>query len=190
MLLTNLVETLVTYLNSNTEVWAEELSIAAKAELDPSAIVLSDLGVYLVPNFVAYNLEGIKPRGQAIGTNDTLYVDLIVSRVFSELPSGDGVANWNEAKVLMNIRERCERRLIAWDGVGLTIVSIDPNPLVQLELDHRNFVAITTFGYEQTSCKSEHESNYSSGLLSVGTRSQLREASIQSVLSSVRRRGN
>lgn len=158
MLLTELAENLTKYLNDNKTSW-DGGSITVKTELDPDKFMLEELGVYVVPLFSLYNADEGRGRAVRQGVIETLYVNLIVSKVFVELPISDGVANWDEAKPIITIRQKAERFLMGWDGTDISSVqqhialaSVDPQPVEELELDNRNFVALTTFGWEQKVC--------------------------------------
>ena len=155
MLLSTLAEELTVHLNSAPERWAGEEEVTSKTELDPSKFLLKELGVYVLPQFVDYNVEISKPRGQPKVISNVLYVSMVVSRVFLELPMSDGVANWPESKVLLDIRQRAELWVLQYSTPSLTILSVDAEPLEELELNNRNFVALTTFGFQQSSCGTE-----------------------------------
>lgn len=158
MLLSELAVNLTAHLNTNKAKWTTS-NITVKTELDPYLCILPELGVYIVPGFIQYNVSasGTRPRRVVGQTNNTLFCNLIVSKVFTELPTGDGVANWSEAYPIVDLRERAERYLMKYTFPGITLASVEPQPIEEAELDNRNFIAMTTFGFEQTECVSEHE---------------------------------
>ena len=157
MLLTDLAEALTEHLNSSPGKWAGDLEVLAKTELDPSKLMLPELGVYILPQFVDYNTEPTGARNKVIqALVSTLHVSLVVSKVFLELPISDGVANWDEVKVIQDVRQRAEIWILQFPPIpGLTVAGVDPNALEELELDNRNFVALTTFSYQQSTCGEE-----------------------------------
>jgi len=152
MLLTELAEAVTAHLNSSPERWAGDLEVIAKTELDPSLTMLKELGVFILPQFVDYNMEVSAARGAPQVFVNMLHVSLIVSKVFEELPIDVGVANWSEAKVILDIRQRAEIWILQFATPKLTLMAVDPNALEELELDNRNFVALTTFSFQQSSC--------------------------------------
>lgn len=155
MLLTELTEALVSFLNERSDQWSDG-TIVAKAELDPELCLLRQLGVYIIPDFTQYNIEGSGTRGrrQRSSVNETLFCSVIVSKVFEQMreAGSDGVANWDEVKPLVETRQKVERILASYGSSSLTLTSMEPQPLVEEELDNRNFIAITTLGFEQTVC--------------------------------------
>lgn len=191
MHLTELAEALTQYLNDHKDEWSTE-QINAKTELDPDKCLLNELGVYVVPEYVIYTLQsGARSRGARNQVVETLRVALIVSRVFQEMraASSDGVTNWEEAKPLLDMRQDAERVLIGYGDSTLTLSDVDPSPIEELELDHRNFVAITSFGWEQVSCVSPFDSSLTSSVSSRSTGRAPTGDSIRSRLSSAARQG-
>ncbi len=162
MLLTTLAEEVTAFLNNDVSIWTPE-TITVKTELDPYLCLLSELGVYIVPGFIQLNIaaSGTRPRSRPPPqSNRSLFFNLIVSEVFDDLPTGDGVANWGEAKAIVDTRQRAEERLMQFkssSSSSLTLVSVEPQPIDEAELEVRNFIAMTTFGYEETVCITEHE---------------------------------
>lgn len=142
-------------MNSAPERWAGGLQVLAKTELDPSKALLDELGVYIMPQFIDYGIEASRPRGQPKILSNTLHVSLVVSKVFVDLPIGSGVANWDEAKIILDVRQRAELWLMQFSTSSMTIIGAEAEPLEELELNNRNFVALTTFSFEQSSCGTE-----------------------------------
>lgn len=155
MLLTDLAEAVTAHLNSSPERWAGSLSVLAKVELDPSKALLPEMGVYILPQFVDYGIEQSRARGAPQVISNTLHISLVVSKVFMDLPIGEGVANWDEAKIILDVRQRAELWILQFASPPLTVAAVDPNAIEELELDNRNFVALTTFGFQQSSCGTE-----------------------------------
>jgi hypothetical protein len=155
MLLTTLAEAVTAHLNSSPERWAGDLEVEAKTELDPSKMMLQELGVYVMPQFVDYSMEISGARGAPQALVNILHISLVVSKVFEELPIDVGVANWSEAKVIQDVRQRAEIWILQFATPKLTLMGVDANALEEIELDNRNFVALTTFSFQQSSCATE-----------------------------------
>lgn len=152
MLLTTLTDTIVTSLNSSPEIWTE-LSVTAVATLDWSGcLTKTQLQVLIVPEMVQYNLEQSARRRTIITTNSVKFVSVMVGKGFESLPTGDDVAPWADCKAMLDIRERITQFLISLPISGVALIDIEEIPVDELELNHRNFVAVTQFGYEDLQC--------------------------------------
>jgi len=150
-----LAEQLRDHLNQNQKDWSDN-GVLAKVELDPELCLLREYGVYIIPDFVQYNIEGSGTRARSgrHSVNETLFCSLIVSKVFEHLRSehSDGVANWDEVVPIIKMRHKAERVLCSFGSPTLTLTDVEPQPLVEEELENRNFIAITTFGFNQVVC--------------------------------------
>jgi hypothetical protein len=155
MLLTDLAESLTAHLNTNKDKWTTE-DILVKTELDPMLCMLSALGVYIMPNYILYLIDNAKVRDERVQITQQLMCSLIVSKVFTGLPTGDGVANWSEAKPIIDTRQRTEECLLEYGNSALTLASVETQDVQEVELDNRNFIALSTFAYEQVVCVSAH----------------------------------
>lgn len=165
MLLTEIAEAMVTMLNSSPGKWTEVAGVEARTTLDyVTCMAKGTLQVLVVPEMVQYNLEQSthlrgSRRGSAIHQIEAVkFVTLMVGKSFESLPTSDDVTPWDESKELLNIRERATQFLIAnpitVNGKQLKLADIEEIPVDELELDNRNFVAVTQFGYEIGQCGS------------------------------------
>jgi len=190
MLLTELAESVTAFLNDRRADWAPE-SVTAKTELDPDKMLLNELGVYITPLVVNYGFDGVQSRGGAITIQRSMRLALIVSRVFTELrPMGsDGVTTWEEAKNLVDCRERAEKVIIQYQTSSLSLLDVDPDPIEELELDHRNFIAMTSFTWQDIECELALGSQIRSTVSSRGTELDQTAAYIRSRLSSAAKPG-
>jgi hypothetical protein len=155
MLLTELAEAVTQFLNDRRADWAPE-TVTAKTELDPDKMLINALGVYITPLATNYSFDGAQGRGRLVTSLYTPRLALIVSRVFTELRTmdSDGVTNWSEAKIMLDTREKAELVILEFQSPNLTLLSVDPEPPEELELDHRNFVAMTQFTWQGVRCVS------------------------------------
>ena len=155
MLLSELAEAVTNYLNAQRSEWAPE-TVVAKTELDPDKMLINGLGVYIVPITINYSSDGVAPRGGIIPIQRALRLALVISRVFSQLPTmgSDGVTNWEEAKIMLDTTEKAEKVIMGFQTSALTLIDVEPNPIEELELDHRNFVCLTSFAWQEVECES------------------------------------
>ena len=135
--------------------WARDILIAgaipAKVELDPLLCCLPELGVYIGPSTVMYILQGNRARNKQQCTQRVHAVNLIVSKQFLDLPQEgtEGIANWDEVVPLIDKREEAEQLLIDAAHNSFTLSDVQPQPLEEIQMDYRNFIAMTTFFYEE-----------------------------------------
>ena len=164
MLLTAIAEALVTKLNSSPGRWTTITGVVAKPTLDwVTCLDRTSLQVLIVPEMVQYSLEQSQTlRGSKAGQTHQVetikFITLMVGKSFTELPTDDDVTVWEEAKSLLDIRERVTQFIIAnpisISGRTIKLADIEEIPVDELELDNRNFVAVTQFGYEVGQCGS------------------------------------
>ena len=162
MLLTTLVETLVTHLNDNVIKWTSE-SITVTAELDVMPDTVDSLSVFIMPQFVQPTIDRLKARGNRSSNkqvSELLIVDLILAQKFSELPTATtkGIANWStEASTLMDTWQRVMEQIILWETKEVTLEDIEPGPPEPLEIDNRVYAVKTTFSWQTNLCVTAHE---------------------------------
>lgn len=164
MLLTELAETITTKLNSSQEKWTSETGVTARTTLDwVTCLSKTSIQVLVVPEMVQYTLDSSLPlRGSKRGTFNQVealkFVSLMVGKSFESLPTDDDVTPWAESKELLNIRERVTQYLLAnpivFGGKTYGIADVEEIPVDELELDNRNFIAVTQFGYSVGQCGS------------------------------------
>lgn len=164
MLLTELAETVTSLLNSSQERWTAVEGVTVRTTLDwVTCLSKTSLQVLIVPEMVQYNLDGSLPlRGSRRGTYNqveaTKFISLMVGKSFETLPTNDDVTPWAESKELLNIRERITQYLltnpITFGGKVYGIGDVEEIPVDELELDNRNFIAVTQFGYSVGQCGS------------------------------------
>lgn len=146
MLLSELSEQLLAILNSHPEGLG---GVVARLTVDwVTALEQEGLQVILTPQFVQYTAEESQGRRQQITIHTVKYISLIVAKSLEQLPTSGDVAPWEETKDLLDIRERCEQYLIINWPAGTRLVDIESSQVDELQLDHRNFNAVTSFGYE------------------------------------------
>lgn len=150
--LTTIAELMAAHLNSSPENWGGDAGIEVKTELDPLLCMLPELGVYIVPVTNNYSFQGSHTRGSAKQIYVVSFCSLIVSKVFEDLPTGVGVTSWEEAKQIVDIRQQAELFLMKLHIPGLTLEEIESSDMEEVQMDVRNFAAITNFGYGQTIC--------------------------------------
>lgn len=145
MMISELAETLVETLNSHPEKsWPD-----AEVALDYVSVLSSPgLKVIVSPDLVQLTAEQSQGRKQFLNIHQVLLVHLIVGRSFDGLIKGNDVAPWSECKELLDVYQKTQR-ILAFNWPARTrLVSIDPQPVDEQQLDYRNFNVFTTFGYE------------------------------------------
>ena len=155
MLLTEIAEWIVTQLNSSPEKWTEDSGVVARNTIDWATCLRdSNIQVLVVPEMVQYNMEASTGRTRKITVNTLKMVSVMIGKGFTSLPTNDDVAPWAECKELLNVRERVTQFLIDAHDPRFTLVDIEEIPVDELELNHRNFIAVSQFGYELLQCGS------------------------------------
>lgn len=191
MLLTEIAEAIAELLNSSPESWTQEEGIVARVTLDWSTCLKrTSLQVLVVPEMVQYNIEGAGHRKSFVNVPVLKFVSIMVGKGFSSLPINDDVAPWDECKELVNIRERITQFIIANPIPGISLQDIEEIPIDELELNHRNFLAMNQLGYEIVQCGSGPDLSSLSTGLSVVSEQESRQGFIKQQHLSVRRRGN
>ena len=162
MLLTTLVNSLVTHLNANKSKWTLE-DITVRAELDVMPDDVTSLSVYIMPQFVQPSLDRLKTRGNRglnKQLNELLIVDLVLAQKFSELPNSTtkGVGNWaTEVTTMIDTWQRTTEQLCLWEQEDVTLEDVDPGPPEPVELDNRVYAVRTSFSWNTTPCVTQHE---------------------------------
>lgn len=155
MLLTQLAQELTDNLNSSPEKWCEESGVTARLTLDWATCLNSDvLQVLIVPDFVQFNLEQSQGRRGWHQLNTTKYISVIVGRKFQLRPTSNDVAPWVECKSLVDTRERIVQFALANPVSGYKVTEIEEQPIDEMELNNRNFVAVSALGYGVEQCGS------------------------------------
>lgn len=188
MLLTELAEAIRDLLNSSPESWTEEVGVEARVTLDWSTCLKkTELQVLVVPEMVQYNVEQAGHRKYFVNMPRMKFVSIMVGKGFNSLPTDDDVAPWSECKEMVNVRERITQYIIANPIPGLSLQDIEEIPIDELELNHRNFLAMNQLGYEIIQCGSGPDLLSSSTDSDVQSAKALRLDSIKRRLSSVRK---
>jgi hypothetical protein len=155
MLLTEIAEAVAELLNSSPGSWTTESGIEARVTLDWSTCLKkTSLQVLVVPEMVQYNIEAAGHRKRYVNVNTMKFISIMVGKGFTSLPTNDDVAPWAECKEMVNIRERITQFIIANPIAGISLQDIEEIPIDELELNHRNFLAMNQLGYEIIQCGS------------------------------------
>jgi len=190
MLLTTLAEGLAAYLNTNRSKWTSGSTEVVNA-FNPLIEQLDGLEIFVIPGQNIYNIEGSPRRGTVKRHLTYPTLILAIGAPFKDVPDADefGVANWDEAKKMLDLQEKIEEQAIYYKPEGLSLGSVEAVPPDDINADQRNFVVATTFVYERLGCSSEHASLS----LSTGSKESIRSAgirgSIRSAASSAERQG-
>ena len=148
----------------NTEFIPEDgLVITAEPALDPQKCLDHDeLRCFVVPDVVSYNLNQSKGRKSIVSVNSLKFVSVILSTTFKSLNKGPDLATWAEAKQVLKTRYELDSFLLTLI-VGDSIVNeIECNLPDEVEQDHRNFVTVTSLGFQVIECGIPPESLLSS----------------------------
>jgi len=162
MLLTTLVDTLVTHLNDRVLKWTAE-DITVKAELDVMPDSVDALSVFIVPHFFQPTVDRLHTRGNRSlnkNINELLIVQLMLAKKFTELPSSTtvGIGNWaTDVKPMIDTWQRATEQLILWETSEVTLQDIEPGPPEPIELDNRVYAVLTTFSWSTSPCVTAHE---------------------------------
>lgn len=155
MLLTEVAEAVTELLNSSPEKWCGDEDLRAKEALDwITCLRKTELQVLIVPDSCAYNLENVSARRRQVLTETTKTVVVMIAKGFIGLDTDNDVAPWSESKELLNIRERISQFLLANPIEGLKIVNLEEVAVDELEIDHRNFMAMSQISYQVIQCGS------------------------------------
>ena len=127
--------------------------------LDPDQIIhASKRVIFILPILLKPILKdsGARTRGR----KQVLYELLIASVLivpFSTFRKGD-VAEWDEVKDVLNLRESLEANIMGTDfknstfNLGYSLLDCEPSEPVEIELNSRNFVANTDYTFEIAKC--------------------------------------
>lgn len=166
MLLAELCESIqLTLLGLSPENWgtlkvgSDPDQIPIELCLDPDQIVNSTKRtIFILPVLLRPIVKDSGGRGR--GKKQVLYELLVASVLvipFSTFRKGD-VAEWDEVKTVLNLREELESHIMGTDfknstfNVGYTLLNCEPEEAVEIELNSRNFVANTDYTFEITRC--------------------------------------
>jgi hypothetical protein len=167
MYLDELVDAVVELLNSSQESWVGDFEVEAQPTLDwATCLTKTELQVLVVPDINGYNLEQSLGRRNYIQLNTTKNIMVMVGKGFELLSESDDVAPWEESKVLIRLRESIAKFLIANSPIEkMKLISVEDVPIDELEMDHRNFIAVVQLAYEDLTCGSPQELQSSSQAL-------------------------
>lgn len=145
MLISELAEALVETLNSHPgKDWPD-----AEVALDYVGVMATPgLKVIVSPDLVQLTAEVSQGRKQFLNIYSVLLVHLIVGRSFEGLSLGSDVAPWSECKELLDVYQKTQKVLAFTWPSKTRLVSIEPQPVDEQQMDYRNFNVFTTFGYE------------------------------------------
>jgi len=153
MLLTDIAVAIKDLLNSSPGEWTSEAGVVARVTLDwATCLNKTELQVLVVPEMVQYNIEQSDRRRKFITVNSMKFVSIMVGRGFTDLPTDDDVAPWAESKTLMDTREKITKYIISHPLPGIDLMDIEEIPVDELELNHRNFIAVNQLGYQVLQC--------------------------------------
>jgi hypothetical protein len=129
--------------------------------LDPDTIIKSMKSkIYVMPVVRSNSMERTLGRGkilQSVTKQLTVSVSLVVP--FSTFQVND-VASWAEIKKILELREKLEDNSISLNlkdsnfNYEYTLVEIESEAPIEVELNQRNFLAATDFIYEVQRCGS------------------------------------
>ena len=85
---------------------------------------------------------------------------------------------------MLDTREKAEKVIMGFQTSALTLIDVEPNPIEELELDHRNFVCLTSFASQEVECESPLGLRTLSNGLNSATALEQTRAYIRSQLSS------
>lgn len=151
MLLSELAEEIVSILNAAPDKdWPD-----AEVALDYVGCLSTSSGmkVIITPELVQQTVESSQGRRRLVNTNEILIIHLIVGKRFTDMPNNDDVAPWFECKELLDIYHKSQRFLMFNWPEKVRLVSVEPHPVDEQQMDYRNFNVFTTFGYEQITCR-------------------------------------
>ena len=127
--------------------------------LDPDQISKATKRViFLMPIVRQYNLRDSQQRGRTVKqVISTLVVSSAMVIPFSTMKIGD-VGEWDEIQNIMNLRERLESNIMTTDfkitefNYGYSLADVEAEPPQEIELNQRNFLAVTDYTFEIVSC--------------------------------------
>ena len=160
MLLTELVESIVEYLNTNRALWTDDDTLTVKAELDAIPGDTEELIVFVTPQSIQPLIESTKTRGRRSSTQELLVCSLILAKQFVEVPTEttQGIANWTtEVLPLINTWQRAQEVLLRYETPTLTLTGVEPSPPEPIQQDMRIYAVMTTYSFEQSQCDTAHE---------------------------------
>ena len=158
----DIVEAIVDKIN-NDFTPEDGLNISAEAALDPQKCLDHDeLRCFVVPDIVSYNLGLSKGRKSIVSVNSIKFVSVILSTTFKSLTKGPDLATWTEAKKVLKTRYELDTFLLKLIIEGNIVEEIECNLPDEVEQDHRNFVTVTSLGFQVIECGTQPESLLSS----------------------------
>ena len=162
---------MVEHLEQNRECWTVDETLSVTPELDAIRCLDNDLACYVVPGMIDFNIGGSPKRKRIVSVSGVLFCSFIVATRMESISDDDGICSWEEAKVLTDTRQRAEEEIIfKFCPPGLNLISVEALPPEDIEVDHRNYLTQTTFGYEIQLCGTQHGLQHSSTESTVGTR--------------------
>lgn len=136
----------------------EGMVVAAELALDPQTVLDHDeLKCFVIPDIVVYNLGERSGRRKTITTSSTKFVSIILATTFSQLNKGVDLTKWTEARKVLKTRYELDAFLLGLFYSKNRVTEIECNLPDEVELDHRNFVTVTTIGFGSQECVSEPE---------------------------------
>ena len=191
MLLTDLVEDITSHLENSEANWnGSSRTLIVRSELDVLRCLDSGLGVYVLPGFIDYSIDQSAKRQTIKQLVSIAFVSVVISTSFQEISDADGITTWEEAKEVVDIRQRVDEELIMnFSDPAISLVSVESQPPEEITLEARNFLVQTVLGYQQTQCDTRHELLSSSTASIAGLRTGRTVDSIRSRVLSAKRQG-
>jgi hypothetical protein len=154
----DITEEIVEQINTNF-ISSQGMLVEAEAALDPQKCLDHDeLRCFVVPDIVSYNLNQSKGRKSIVSINSLKFVSVILSTTFKALNKGPDLTTWTEAKKVLKTRYELDAFLLTLIIDGNIVTEIESNLPDEVEQDHRNFVTVTSLGFQVIECGTQPES--------------------------------
>ena len=158
----DIAESIVEEINTNF-ISTQGILLVAEPALDPQKCLDHDeLRCFVVPDIVSYNLDQSKGRKSIVSINSLKFVSVILSTTFKSLTKGPDLATWAESKKVLKTRYELDSFLLRLIIEGNIVSEIESNLPDEVEQDHRNFVTVTSLGFQAIECGTQPESLLSS----------------------------
>ncbi len=159
--LADLVDTMVTYLNSAPSGTWSDLTVGtgsndtvrATPVMDPEKLFESgDAGLYVVPAAMTYNRSASAGRQSIVQLNRSPVIAVCLSYKFI-VPdtTGKDVSTWPYIKKMLNLREEIDLYLLKHNW-GWNIANITAESAQEIPLKTRWYLAVTEIEFEGMTC--------------------------------------
>lgn len=127
--------------------------VEARPALDPDLMFESGQdGLYIIPSVTLYNRASSRGRQKIVQLHKGPSVAVCLALKFQGKDTeGIDVANWNEVKKVLDLREDIDKYLLTyqWD---YNIEDILAEPPQEIPLKHRWFLSVTEIQFEGFAC--------------------------------------